>query len=60
MSLATAEAAMSRTNDFSYYEDILAAEGMREDIMDNCEIVSLSGMGTEQVHDLCKDYTTED
>lgn len=51
---------MSRTNDFSYYEAILAAEGMSEDIMDNCEIVSLSGMGTEQVHDLCKDYTTED
>jgi hypothetical protein len=60
MSLATAEAAMFLTNDFRDFEDILAAEGMSEDIMDNCELVSLPGMGTEQLHDLCKDYTTED
>lgn len=51
---------MFLTNDFRDFEDILAAEGMSEDIMDNCELVSLSSMGTEQVHDLCKGYTTED
>jgi hypothetical protein len=44
----------------SEFENILAYEGMGEDVLDNCECVSLSGMGTEALHDLCKDYTTED
>jgi len=43
----------------SEFEDILASEGMGEDVMDKCELVSLSGMNSEQVHDLCKDYSTD-
>lgn len=43
----------------SEFEDILAAEGMSEDVLDNCECISLSGMGTEALHDLCPEYTTE-
>lgn len=52
------EDAMYLTNDFRDFEDILAAEGMSEDIMDCCDTVSLSGLGTEAIHDLTKDYIT--
>lgn len=44
----------------SEFEDILAAEGMSEDVLDNCECISLSDMGTEALHDMCKDYITEE
>lgn len=54
------EGAMFLTSDFVDFESILDSEGMSEDIMDCCDTVSLSGFGTEAIHDLCKDYTTED
>lgn len=34
-------------------DEILDAEQESEDVLDNCECVSLSGIGTEAQHDMC-------
>lgn len=49
----------ANVSDLIALEAILNAEEQSDDVLDNCECVSLSGIGTEAQHDLCRDYTTE-
>lgn len=49
----------ANVSDLIALEAILNAEEQSDDVLDNCECVSLSCIGTEAQHDLCRDYTTE-
>ena len=41
-------------------DEILDAEQESEDVLDNCECLSLSGKGTETLHDTCPNYHTDE
>jgi hypothetical protein len=41
-------------------DDILNNEDTSEDVLDNCECLSLSGKGTEALHDTCPNYHTDE
>jgi len=41
-------------------DEILDAEHESEDVLDNCECLSLSGKGTEALHDTCPNYHTDE
>jgi hypothetical protein len=54
---------MCRTNDFNEFlqefDRAMEYTASKDDVLDNCEVVILSGIGTEAQHDLCKEYTTD-
>ena len=41
-------------------DEILDTEQESDDVLDNCECLSLSGKGTEALHDTCPNYYTDE
>jgi hypothetical protein len=41
-------------------DEILDTEQESDDVLDNCECLSLSGKGTEALHDACPNYYTDE
>jgi len=63
MNLVTKEAVMFQIDDSTGMrtpDEILDAEHESEDVLDNCECLSLSGKGTEALHDTCPNYHTDE
>jgi hypothetical protein len=63
MSLVTKGAVMFQIADpiaMRTIDEILDAEQESEDVLDNCECLSLSGKGTETLHDTCPNYHTDE
>jgi hypothetical protein len=59
MNLATKGNVMFLTDNRTI-DDILNNEDTSEDVLDNCECLSLSGKGTEALHDTCPNYHTDE
>jgi hypothetical protein len=59
MNLATKGNVMFLTDNRTI-DDILNNENTSEDVLDNCECLSLSGKGTEALHDTCPNYHTDE
>jgi hypothetical protein len=59
MNLATKGNVMFLTDNRTI-DDILNDEDTSEDVLDNCECLSLSGKGTEALHDTCPNYHTDE
>jgi hypothetical protein len=63
MNLGTTEAVMFQIADpiaMRTIDEILDTEQESEDVLDNCECLSLSGKGTEALHDTCPNYHTDE
>jgi hypothetical protein len=63
MNLVTKGAVMFQINDSAdmrTLDEILDAEHESDDVLDNCECLSLSGKGTEALHDTCPNYCTDE
>ena len=48
------------STDMRTLDEILDAKHESEDVLDNCECLSLSGKGTEALHDTCPNYYTDE